>query len=69
MSTTAFNVPSISCNVCSNKIQDGLKNLDGINNVNVDLKTKVVNVDYNPSKIQPLDIRKKVSDLGYEVLQ
>ena len=69
MSITSFNVPSITCSVCSNKIQGGLKDLDGINNVSVDLKTKFVSVDYNPSQIQPIDIRKKVSTLGYEVMQ
>ncbi|MCX7922764.1 MAG: heavy-metal-associated domain-containing protein [Clostridia bacterium] len=69
METTSFSVPSITCNVCSNKIQDGLKNLNGINNVSVDLKTKTVNVEYNPSQVQPQDIRKTVSSMGYEVEQ
>lgn len=69
METTSFNVPSISCNVCSNKIQDGLKTINGIGDVSVDLKTKMVNVQYNPGEIQPQDIRRKVSDLGYEVVQ
>jgi copper chaperone len=69
METTTFNVPSISCNACSNKIQEGLKDMQGIGNVLVDLKSKTVNVEFNPSLIQPRDIRKRVSSLGYEVLQ
>ncbi len=67
METTSFSVPSITCSVCSNKIQEGLKTLDGIENVDVDLKTKMVNVQYDPSHLQPQDIRKKVSSMGYEV--
>lgn len=69
METTSFNVPSISCSVCSNKIQEGLKSMSGIEDVNVDLKSKMVNVNYNPSSIQPQDIRKKVTSLGFEVVQ
>ena len=69
METTTFNVPSISCSVCSNKIQEGLKSLQGVGNVSVDLKSKIVNVEYNPTELQPLDIKKKVSALGYEVTQ
>lgn len=69
METTSFNVPSILCNVCSNKIQEGIKTLNGISGVSVDLKTKMVSVDFNPEDIQPQEIRKKVSSMGYEVAQ
>ena len=69
METTSFSVPSITCSVCAGKIQDGLKSMDGISNVAVDLKTKTVNVDYNPDNVQPQEIRKKVSSMGFEVMQ
>jgi copper chaperone len=67
METTSFSVPSISCNVCSDKITEGIKTLNGINEVAVDLKTKMVKVGFNPQDIKPQDIRKKVVSLGYEV--
>jgi copper chaperone CopZ len=69
METTTFSVPSITCNVCSNKIQDGLKTLNGVENVAVDLKSKTVNVQYDQGQIEPQEIRKKVSTMGYEVVQ
>ena len=69
METTSFSVPSITCNVCSSKIQDGLKSMQGIGDVSVDLKSKVVNVEYDPSSIEPQQIRSKVSSMGYEVTQ
>jgi copper chaperone len=69
METTTFNVPSISCNVCSDKITNGIKTLNGISEVAVDLKTKMVKVDFNPEEIKPQDIRKKVASLGYEIAQ
>lgn len=67
METINFSVPSISCGVCSDKIQAGLKELQGIGNASVDLKTKSVNVEYNPVEIKPLDIKKKVVSMGYEI--
>lgn len=67
MESTTINVPSISCNVCSDKITQGVRSLNGIVNVAVDLKTKDVDVEYDPESIQPQDIRKKISSLGYEV--
>ncbi|MDF2523241.1 MAG: heavy metal transporter [Clostridiales bacterium] len=69
METTSFNVPSISCSVCSNKIQEGLKSMSGIEDVSVDLKSKMVNVNYDPVSIEPQEIRKKVTSLGFEVIQ
>lgn len=69
METTTFNVPSITCNVCSDKIQNGLKTLTGIGDVNVDLKSKSVSVEYDPNNVSAQDIRRKVSSLGYEVIQ
>lgn len=69
METTEFNVPSISCSTCSSKIQNGIKDLKGIGNVSVDLKSQLVKVEYNPGDITPADIRKQVSMLGYEVVR
>ncbi|RCX16078.1 copper chaperone CopZ [Anaerobacterium chartisolvens] len=69
METTTFNVPSITCSICSNKIQQSLKGVKGVNTVSVDLKTKTVNVDYEPHDINPEEIRKNVSSIGYEVIQ
>ncbi len=67
METITYNVPSITCSVCSNKIQNGVSTLNGVNNVSVDLKSKSVKVDYNPSQVTPPDIKKQISNLGYEV--
>ena len=69
METTSFNIPSLSCSVCSNKIQSELRVLDGVEQVNVDMKTQSVNISYNPAEVQPQDISKKISSMGYEVLK
>ncbi|HEX3030101.1 MAG TPA: heavy metal-associated domain-containing protein [Clostridia bacterium] len=69
MENTTFSVPSITCSVCSNKIQQGVSTLNGIGDVSVDLKSKTVNVQYDPADVQPQEIRKKIASLGYEVIQ
>jgi len=69
MNTTVFNVPSISCSTCSNKIQEGLKSVKGVEGVQVDLKSQTVKVDYDTNSVQPQDIRKAISSMGYEVLR
>lgn len=69
METTTLNVPSISCSICANKIKDGIHELRGIENVTVDLKSQGVKVEYNPSEIQPGDIKHMISSMGYEVIQ
>ena len=69
METATFNIPSLSCSACSNKIQDEIKSMNGIGSVEVDLKTQTVRVEYDPKSIDASDIRKRVSEMGYEVIR
>lgn len=64
-----FTVPSISCSICSNRIKNELSGMDGIEGVDVDLKSQAVKVSYNPDLQQPGDIRSRIAGMGYEVLQ
>lgn len=68
MEAATFNIPSISCSACSNKIQESVKSLKGVKNVSVDLKSQQVNIDYNPDNIGPQEIKKHISQMGYEVI-
>lgn len=68
MDKATFNVPSISCSICSNKIKEGVKTLQGVEDISVDLKSQVVNVEYNPQQVQPGEIKGKISSMGFEVI-
>lgn len=68
MKTTTFNIPSISCSACSNKIQESVKTLSGIENVAIDLKSQQVKIDYNPDSIMPQEIKMHISQMGYEII-
>lgn len=68
MEKATFNVPSISCSICSGKIKDGLKNVNGVKGIEVDMKSQAVNIDYDPQAVTPGDIRSKITSMGYEVV-
>ncbi len=67
METVNFNVPSLSCSACTGKITEDLKVLKGIKNVDTDLKSQMVKIDYNPDEIKPQDIKSQIYQMGFEV--
>lgn len=66
---TTFTVPSISCSICSNRIKSELSSMNGIEGIDVDLKAQAVIISYNPDLQQPRDIKSKIAEMGYEVMQ
>jgi copper chaperone CopZ len=57
---------SAVCGQCKDRIEKGMAYEKGINDINLDVNTKVATVRYNPSKTTPADIRKAISKLGYD---
>jgi len=49
MATAVLNVPTISCHYCENIINEALTPLAGVSSVSVDIPTKKVTVQYDPS--------------------
>ena len=49
MATTVLSVPAISCSHCENTISGALTPLTGVSSVRVDIPTKKVTVEYDPS--------------------
>ncbi|HHW47190.1 MAG TPA: heavy-metal-associated domain-containing protein [Clostridiaceae bacterium] len=68
MEKVTFNIPSLSCSNCSGKIQEELKTLEGVDNIFADLKSQSVSIEYDPSVVQPQEIRNRIEALGYEVI-
>ena len=52
MATTVLSIPDISCGHCQTTITNALTPLDGVQAVNVDIPTKKVTVQYDPSAVQ-----------------
>ena len=64
--TIKINAPTVQCGMCKKTIEKYMKNIDGVLSTNVDYKKKVITVKYNPEEITPDEIRKAISDSGYQ---
>ena len=51
MKTIVLNVPDISCEHCERTITGALGPVEGVQNVNVDIPSKQVRVDYDDSAV------------------
>ncbi len=60
-----FDVIGMSCSACSAHVEKAVSSLNGINDVNVNLLTHSMNVDYDENIINDLQIIKSVEDAGY----
>ncbi|NQY68760.1 MAG: heavy-metal-associated domain-containing protein [Flavobacteriales bacterium] len=57
---------SAQCKMCKARIENGLLYVKGIKNATVDLATNNVIVKFKPSKINPDEIRKAITLIGYD---
>ena len=60
-------VEGMSCQHCVGKVESGLKSLEGVNSVKVDLKGKEAKVQFDPEKVGVEAIRAKIVEVGYKV--
>ncbi len=63
-----FQITGMTCAACATRIEKGLNKLDGVQEVNVNLALEKAMVKFDPAVMSPLDIQKKVRDLGYDVI-
>lgn len=66
MKTESFNVPSISCQHCINAITNEVTTLAGVNNVQVDLASKMVRVESSET-VSRETITAAIQEAGYDV--
>ena len=67
MESTTLIAPDISCEHCQHAIEGALGNVEGVNNVNVDIPTKSVHLTYDPQKVTLDKIEEVLDDTGYTV--
>lgn len=66
MKETIIKVQGMACEGCENRIQNALKNIEGIEKVVANHKEGTVTVTANETLIN--DIKEKIEDLGFIVL-
>lgn len=66
ISEVTVSTPSIQCRTCEKNILKAFNRIDGITNVTVDLKKKIVTVNYNAAVITVPSIKTIISNTGYD---
>jgi len=61
-----FKCKGIACTGCINTITDAIKKLNGIKDVDADVKTKIVTVTYDAEAVSSKQIEKAINDSGYK---
>lgn len=62
-------IGGMNCSACSNRVERGIKKLEGVKEANVNLTTETLTVDFDESKISFKDIEHKIENLGYKVIK
>ena len=57
---------SAECGSCKTRIEEGLNYTKGVKFAELDLATKIVTVGYSPKKISEAEIKKVISEIGYD---
>lgn len=60
-------VAGMSCNHCKKVVEDALRMLNGVQDVQVDLAGALVTVKYDPIKVRLPELQGVIRDAGYEV--
>ncbi|WP_071393229.1 heavy metal translocating P-type ATPase [Bacillus tuaregi] len=63
-----FQITGMTCAACSTRVEKGLNKMEGVQAANVNLALETATVKYDAAVMSPLEIQKKVQDLGYDVV-
>lgn len=67
--TKIFKVEGMSCAGCARNIEETLKRTPGVVYVSVNFATENAVVVYDPGKVKPADLAKKVETIGYRLME
>ncbi len=67
MTNTTLNVPDISCGHCKSSIEGAVKELEGVQHVNVDVDSKTVELSYDEATANIDAIIEAIEEQGYTV--
>ena len=68
MAKKIMHIRGMSCAACVGRVEKGLKGLEGVRDASVNLATSKAAVEYDPQVVDDEAIRKRVEEIGYEVL-
>ncbi|MFQ6389015.1 heavy metal translocating P-type ATPase [Priestia aryabhattai] len=65
---STLQITGMTCAACSNRIEKGLKKIEGVKEANVNLALERSTVIFDPSKTSPQAFEEKIEKLGYGVV-
>lgn len=65
----SIQIHGMSCAACVRRVEKGLSSIEGVRSASVNLAVEKASVEYDPSTVNLNVIRKKIGDLGYEVVE
>ncbi|MBG9541026.1 heavy metal translocating P-type ATPase [Bacillus thuringiensis] len=61
-------ISGMTCATCANRIEKGLKKVEGVHDANVNFALEKTKVMYDPQKTNPQQFKEKVESLGYGIV-
>ncbi|WP_158737038.1 heavy metal translocating P-type ATPase [Alteribacillus sp. YIM 98480] len=65
---TTLQISGMTCAACASRIEKGLKKIDGVHEVNVNLTMERSKIKYEPDQTSVEEFEKKIQKLGYDVV-
>ena len=69
MQKATIQLETLTCPSCLQKIDNAMKALDGVDNVNVLFNSSKVKLNFDSAKVTIDTIEKSIRDLGYGVIK
>lgn len=67
MKNLTLDVKGMTCGHCQSAVNGALKELEGIENVEVNLETGKVDVSYDESKVDQAKMKEAIEEQGYDI--
>lgn len=61
-------ISGMTCAACANRIEKGLKKVEGVHDANVNFAIEKTKIMYDPTKTTPQHFKEKVESLGYGIV-
>ncbi|MGN4424881.1 heavy metal translocating P-type ATPase [Bacillus cereus group sp. MYBK30-1] len=63
-----FQISGMTCAACANRIEKGLKKVEGVQEANVNFALEKTKILYDPAQTNPQKFKEKVESLGYGIV-
>ena len=64
-----LSIGGMTCATCASTVEEAVQELDGVLSASVNLATEKLTVRYDPQKVRVPQMKKAITDAGYEVLE